>query len=282
MKLKIVAAFLTICLILSGLVVFADSGMQTDIPISVTVNNSYIKMDAKPFLYKNSTYVPIRFVSEAIGADQVEWDAQNNTAVIQYDGNKIELPIDKSYGYVNGKYTAITNGVKLMSDRTFVPVRFVSEMMGATVAWEQDYLNVKISKSDVSVPTSLIENKSYSRDDIYWMSRIISAESVGEPMEGKIAVGNVVLNRVKSPDFPNTVHDVIFDSNGGIQFQPVMNGTVNNKPSGDSVIAAIRSLEGERVVGNSLFFFNPDIASSTWIARSRTYDTTIGNHDFYL
>ena len=275
---KILAMLISMSLLFSGFV-FADSNMRTDIPISITVNDEYIKMDSKPFLYRDSTYVPIRFVSEALGADQVSWDAQSDTAVIQYGGNTIELPVGRTYGFVNGKNTPIENGIKSMGDRTFVPVRFVSETMGADVQWEQDYYNVKISKADALVPTALIEHKSYTRDDIYWMSRIINAESAGEPMEGKIAVGNVVLNRVNSPEYPNTIHDVIFD---GIQFEPTMNGTIFNKPSQDSVIAALRSLEGENVVGSSLFFFNPTIASSTWISENRPYDTTIGNHQFYL
>ena len=66
----------------------------------------------------------------------------------------------------------------------------------------------------------------YDADVVYWLSRIISAESRGEPLIGQIAVGNVVLNRVRSSAFPNTVWGVIFDRKWGVQFSPVSNGTI--------------------------------------------------------
>lgn len=278
MKVKIPVALIIMCMVLFSFAAFAQSGMRTDIPISITVNDNYIKVDAKPFLYRDSTYIPIRFVSEALNA-QVEWQEKSNTAMISFRGNKIELPVGKDYGYINGNYTPIRTGVKLVSDRTFVPVRFVSEAMGATVTWEQDYYNVKIALDGITVPSTLIEHRTYTNEDIYWLSRVISAESAGESMTGKIAVGNVVLNRVKSPDFPNTIYDVIFD---GYQFEPTINGTIYYNPTQDSIVAALRCLEGENVAGNSLFFFNPRIASSNWISNNRPYNQSIGNHDFYL
>jgi N-acetylmuramoyl-L-alanine amidase len=115
---------------------------------------------------------------------------------------------------------------------------------------------------------------------VYWLSRIISAESGGEPLEGKIAVGNVVLNRVKSPDFPNTIYGVIYDTAGGIQFEPVANGTVNNVPDPDSVLAAKLCLDGASVAGGSLFFLNPSLATSFWITENRTKVAAIGSHVF--
>ena len=101
-------------------------------------------------------------------------------------------------------------------------------------------------------------------------------------MEGKIAVANVVLNRVKSKDYPNTIYGVIFDRNHGVQFTPVLDGSIYLTPLGDSVIAAKRALEGENPIGNCLFFLNPQTAESKWILNNRPYFTTIDNHAFYL
>lgn len=118
--------------------------------------------------------------------------------------------------------------------------------------------------------------------DIYWLSRIIEAEASGECYTGKVAVGNVIMNRVKSPDFPNTIYNVIFDSYNGIpQFSPVANGTIYNTPSSDSICAAKDAYNGSRPVGDALFFFNPDKAAASWIVNTRTYVTRIGNHVFY-
>ena len=108
------------------------------------------------------------------------------------------------------------------------------------------------------------------------------AEACAEPAEGKIAVGNVVLNRVRSDEFPDTIFGVIFDRKYGVQFEPVLNGTIYCEPDKDCLQAAARALAGENVVGESLYFFNPELAQSTWISDNRLYCMTIGGHDFYL
>ncbi len=118
--------------------------------------------------------------------------------------------------------------------------------------------------------------------DLYWMSRIIHAEAEAEPYNGKVAVGNVIMNRVKSSDFPNTVKGVIFEYYKGIpQFSPVEEGTIYNNPSNDSIQAAKDALNGIRPVGAASYFFNPDKAAGKWIVENKTYLTRIGNHSFY-
>ena len=118
--------------------------------------------------------------------------------------------------------------------------------------------------------------------DYYWLSRIIHAESGGEVLEGQIAVGNVVLNRVASGDFPDSVPEVIFDDEHGVQFEPVANGTVRSEPTELSREAARRALSGENTAGDALYFFAPALSQGSWIDSSRTYRQTIGCHRFYL
>lgn len=260
----------------------ASADISFDTPITMTVNDSYIKMDTKPFLHQGLTYVPIRFVSEALGADSVEWDSKQNAAIISYNDKTIQLSKGKKGAYVNGQYVPVSGGVQLVSDRIFVPVRFVSEQLDCQVDWIYDTYTVAIEKEGIDVPQSLIGNRGYTDDEIYWLSKIIHAESQGEPMSGKIAVGNVVLNRVESREYPNTIYGVIFDRNHGVQFSPILNGTIYHTPYGDSIVAAKRALEGENRVGKSLFFLNPEKSQSFWIPQNRTYYTTIANHDFYL
>ena len=101
-------------------------------------------------------------------------------------------------------------------------------------------------------------------------------------MTGQLAVGNVVLNRVASREFPNTIPGVIFDRVDGVQFEPVANGTVYNTPTARSVEAAKRVLDGERVIGSALYFYAPALSQGVWINANRTYYTTIGCHRFYL
>ncbi|KAB3529093.1 hypothetical protein F8153_10530 [Alkaliphilus serpentinus] len=119
-------------------------------------------------------------------------------------------------------------------------------------------------------------------EDLYWLSRIIHAEAQGEPYIGKVAVGNVVLNRVKSSIFPNTIKGVVFDKQHGYtQFSPVIDGTIYNNPSQESIEAAKAALKGERPVGDALYFLNPTKSTNFWILENRKYSMTIGDHDFY-
>ncbi|WP_425449880.1 cell wall hydrolase [Dethiothermospora halolimnae] len=128
---------------------------------------------------------------------------------------------------------------------------------------------------------SLNTSNNYSKD-LYWLSRIVHSEAGGESYTGKVAVGNVVLNRVKSSSFPNSIKEVIFEYYKGIpQFSPVADGTIYNNPSQESINAAKDALKGWRPVGNSTYFFNPDKASAEWIVKNKTYVKRIDDHVFY-
>lgn len=76
-------------------------------------------------------------------------------------------------------------------------------------------------------------------------------------MTGQIAVGNVILNRVASPQFPDTVQAVIFDRKDAVQFEPVGNGRIYQSPSETSVEAARQALAGENIIGDALYFYAP-------------------------
>ncbi len=128
---------------------------------------------------------------------------------------------------------------------------------------------------------SITRDSQYSTD-LYWLSRIIHAEAEAEPYKGKVAVGNVIMNRVASKDFPNTVKGVIFDYFQGIpQFSPVEEGTIYNTPSEDSIKAAKDTLNNVRPVGDATYFFNPDKAAGKWIVQNKAYVMRIGEHVFY-
>ena len=125
-------------------------------------------------------------------------------------------------------------------------------------------------------------SRDHNSTDLYWLSRIIHAEAEAEPYKGKVAVGNVVMNRVKSKNFPNTVKGVIFEYYRDIpQFSPVADGTIYNSPNQDSINAAKDALNGVRPVGTSEYFFNPDKATGRWIVQNKTYVMRIANHVFY-
>ncbi|TDA68566.1 MAG: LysM peptidoglycan-binding domain-containing protein [Clostridia bacterium] len=110
-----------------------------------------------------------------------------------------------------------------------------------------------------------------------WLARIIAAEARGETLLGQVAVGAVVLNRVESDRFPNTVYEVIFQPN---QFESVRNGAVYRNPPTSAYTAARIAMSGYDPTGGSLYFYNPrSVSRSNWI-HSRSVIRTIGNHNF--
>jgi N-acetylmuramoyl-L-alanine amidase len=115
-----------------------------------------------------------------------------------------------------------------------------------------------------------------SRSDYDLMARLVTAEAGGEPYEGQVAVAAVVLNRVKSPLFPNTIPEVIYQQ---YQFEPVQNGAINN-PASDSAFKAVTdAVNGWDPSYGALFFYNPAKVSQSWMA-ARTTTVVIGNHVF--
>jgi len=110
------------------------------------------------------------------------------------------------------------------------------------------------------------------------LARAINGEARGEPYEGQVAVGAVILNRVESPDFPNTVAGVIYQPGA---FTAVSDGQINVPidPNSTVVKAARDALNGWDPTGGSLYYWNPATATSKWIW-SRQIIKTIGKHNF--
>jgi N-acetylmuramoyl-L-alanine amidase len=118
-------------------------------------------------------------------------------------------------------------------------------------------------------------SSSYS-NDVALLARLISAEARGEPYEGQVAVGAVVLNRIEHPSFPNTLSGVIFQSNA---FSCVYDGQFD-EPVADSAYQAARdALNGWDPSGGAIYYFNPSTATNAWIW-SRPLITVIGKHRF--
>ena len=89
------------------------------------------------------------------------------------------------------------------------------------------------------------------------------------------------MNRVASDRYPDNVFDVVFDTNNGIQFHPVINKTIYRDASENSIIAACLCLEGYNTVEDSLFFVAPALAELDWVQKTRTFVVRIGSHEFY-
>ncbi len=253
-----------------------------DVPVCITLNGDYINMEVAPYLENGVTYVPLRFLSDVFDADEVKWNDITKEATVNYKERTIVVMENSDIAKVDDTETKMNGIAKITGGRLFVPLRFFAEAFGLQVNWNQKYYRVEITSNEVKLPPELTDNKGYDDDHLFWLARIIHSESQGESLEGKIGVGNVIINRVLSDDFPDTIYKVIFDTKYGVQFQPVINGSIYNEPGGQSYMAAKLVLEGENTAGDSLYFLNPKIATSFWIVNNRPFYTTIGNHDFYL
>ncbi|MFZ5814055.1 MAG: spore cortex-lytic enzyme [Bacillota bacterium] len=108
------------------------------------------------------------------------------------------------------------------------------------------------------------------------LARVISAEAKGEPYEGQVAVGAVILNRVRDPRFPNTLAGVVYQTHA---FESVSNGSIYQPPTASSVRAARDALNGWDPSGGAVFFWNPSKPVSKWIW-SRPIIKQIANHVF--
>ena len=106
------------------------------------------------------------------------------------------------------------------------------------------------------------------------LARLVRAEAGNQPFEGKVAVAQVVLARVSSNQFPNSISGVIYQSG---QFSPVSNGSISKAPTATDVQAVQVAMQ--RGAGSALFFYNPATASSRWLD-SRETVTVIGDHTF--
>lgn len=250
--------------------------------IRVEVNSVNIPFDVQPYIENSRVFVPIRFISEALNSDSIDWKQDTKKAIVKFGAKTIVVNVGSNIAYINGRSVVLDAPVQLYNGRTFVPVRFFSETVGVdSISWNQETYTVSIEKKGLVVNKDNI-TPTYSQEDLYWLSRLVEAEAAGESFEGKIAVANTVINRKNSTDFPSTIKEIIFDTNFGIQYTPAANGAIYNTPSQESVNAALKALQGYNNVGNSIYFVNPTIATTTWIQDNRTYYTTIENHEFYL
>lgn len=121
-----------------------------------------------------------------------------------------------------------------------------------------------------------ISAASGSESEIYLLARLVHGEARGEPYIGKVAVAAVVLNRVKSAAFPNTISGVIYQPGA---FDCVADGQINLTPDSDSIRAARDAMNGWDPSGGCIYYYNPATATSSWIW-SREVRLTIGAHAF--
>lgn len=172
----------------------------------------------------------------------------------------------KELGFFNGTVDGIY-GVKTQS-----AVRSFQRSVGITadgIAGQKTLLYLGLGSSSSS-------NGSYSSSDVYLLAKVIAAEARGESYTGQVAVGAVVLNRVDSSSFPDTVAGVVYQKGA---FSAVTDSNWGVEPTAESRKAARDAINGWDPSGGALYYYNPSKTSNRWI-RTRPVITTIGKHVF--
>lgn len=224
---------------------------------------------------EGQTLVPLADFTALFTEATYRYDPKTDYATLTAPALRIEVGRGATYLFANERCLYGVAANRLMDGSIWVPLSPLVKALGLTVSGSGDSATRTVSGS--YRPLAAAEDF-YRADELYWLSRIISAESRGEPMRGQIAVGNTILNRVHSSLFPNTIYGVIFQKG---QFSPVMNGSVYATPAWSSVAAAKMCLEGYAIDNGTLFFCNMTTATSCWIMDHRTRAFTIGAHTFF-
>ena len=213
---------------------------------------------------RSKIYLPIICVMLFVTVIVVGLLGLRSKEVYAYDTHMYEIQSRlKELGYYNG----VVNGV--YDDATVVAIKefqsdngiYVSGAVGGVTA---NALGIYMSEQE--------------SNDLYLLAKCIHAEARGEPYIGKVAVGAVILNRVASPDFPNSIYGVIYQP---WAFTAVHDGQINLEPEAASYQAATDALNGWDPSYGSLYYYNPTTASSGWIFNRQTV-VTIGKHVFAI
>ena len=178
----------------------------------------------------------------------------------------------KRWGYYNGSVDGI------YGSQTLAAVKKFQQKNGLTVDGIAGTKTLQAMGIYNSSGNSSSSNSSSSTNssDLNLLSRLVYGEARGEPYTGQVAVAAVVLNRVKSSSFPNTIAGVIYQSGA---FDVVSDGQINLTPNDTAIKAAQDALNGWDPTNGAIYYFNPSTATNKWIW-SRPMTVTIGKHRF--
>ena len=275
---KTLCLLLALCL-LAGSIAFADgSDQRTDLRV-------YLDglLRGRAYLDNGKIYLSMESVSDfySLGISALFKDGE-----LYFTGPNFDMYVNSYFGYtrVNGRYLYTPDGYFRSGGQIYLPLEVLARIFGFEYSVpEDDQPRVELQRGELNVLQGgdNYYDINFVSEDIFWLSRIIRAEAQNEPLSCMIGVGNVVLNRVASDEYPDNVFDVIFDEKYGQQFEPVGNGSVYADPTEEAIIATYLVLEGYNTVGASMYFLNPHLADDTWFRTDLQFCCTLGLMDFY-
>ena len=232
--------------------------------------------------YAWGSYVYVDLKSLCMHRDiAMDWTGDGQRFSLTLNALEVEGEAGRQYFTADFRYIYAPEDWLIYGGRLYLPLNALCKLLNLRAVREDDALKLDGSSLCLLEGGADYYDLNYSMEDVYWLSHIIGSEAGIEPMEGKIGVGNVVLNRVKDPDFPDTVFGVVYDYEHTVQFEPVSRGTIHDDPKPDDIIAAYLVLEGANTAGSCIYFVNPDFGSY-WFDNNLEYVMSIGRHNFYV
>ena len=225
---------------------------------------------------KGITYVSLAVMAQLMDETaKVTWSEASGLVTVTTDKLHLTAKVGQLYMEANGRYLYLSEGVQLMNGRVAVPLTALVKAFDGSVAWDAENEVISVTRGSGAI---LNGDEFYDEDTLFWLSRVIYAESGNQPLEGKMAVGNVVMNRLDNPIFPDTIKEVLAQKN---QFSTYKNGRLANRtPNASSVVAAKLVLDGgevEETLG-ALYF---DSCKTSWASRNKECVAVIGGHKFF-
>lgn len=233
----------------------------------IRFNDHSYAMDVPSFIHEDKVYLPLRHTAEFMHAD-VEWDHNTLTASL----TKVPLyTVEEgdSLSSISTKFNT-TDSLLLERNTNLNTVFHKGDILKILIPTIMEY---KVVAPPVQVETINLE----SDPTFMLLSKIIQVEAGYESYESQVAVGSVVMNRVKDDRFPNTIEGVIYQDG---QFPPAHNGLLDKSVPNESVLRAAEAVwNGEINVIGAVYFYNPDVTKSiSW--SKLTLVKEIGNHRY--
>lgn len=244
MKIKILILTLFACLLFSGLG-FADE-------IIVSINGNVVENDGLVLIESGVLYGLVSEFANNVGIE-VRWLENAKLAVLMIGEDYVSFGIETNQLIINNRRYEMENHTILRNGRIYAPIDVLFEHLDIEHEWNESLIHVELNNELLNVePDSVVKVYPYTEEDLLWLARIIEVEARGKSVSAKTAVGNVVMNRVASPRFPNTVYEVIFQKG---QFPPAYRSSfASSVPTESSIVAAKRAFLGVKVAEDCLFF----------------------------
>ncbi len=240
------------------------------------VDEKGVPMDIEVENIKGSTYVPLLAMAQVLDETAVcTWDASSNTATVKSAVLSLTAVGGQLYLEANGRYLYIEDTLSVLEGDLLVPLAVLTKAFDAQLSWYEEGRVISVVTGSGGI---LSGDEFYDADDLFWLSRVIFAESGNQPLEGQMGVAMVVNNRIADSWYPDTVVGVLAQKN---QFSTYKNGALADRtPNASSIIAAKLVMDGGVVkeIAHATHF---DSISGSWASYNLKTIMVIGGHTFY-